>query len=145
MRFVVRYLAVFKPEATPAETLADLARGVYEDEIGDSPEQEFINARLRIEFQFKRPDGQMIVPFLFTDDRQEDEASRLHEAFVSALANESSIEHILKFADTFQMNRYRNYATELYELEMKIREAMSFVFIETYGDGYYDLLQSDRR
>lgn len=47
----------------------------------------------------------------------------------------------LKFSDSIQFALLNGIYEELYRTEMKLREAVSFVFVDTYNDGYYDLLR----
>jgi hypothetical protein len=144
MIFEIHYLVVFRSASDPAAALAALAalvRQAYEEE-GESPDSDYLNARLVIRAAHKREDdGQVIVCFTFSDEREETEALSLSATFSGLLSTDPGIEHILKFKDSFQRETYRRYAGELYDLEMRLREAISFIFIDTYGDGYYDLLR----
>lgn len=46
-----------------------------------------------------------------------------------------------KFGDSIQFALLNTIYEELYRIEMKLREAISFIFIDTYKDGYYNLLR----
>lgn len=141
MRFEIHYLAVFRSGCDPALTIPALLRQVYEDETDETPDEEFIIARWRIRLMHQREDGQVVLSFTFSDDREDAEAQAIHSAFGKLLSNDSAVEHVLKFQDSFQLSRYQQYAREIYELEMRLREAISFIFIDGYGGSYYDLLK----
>jgi len=49
--------------------------------------------------------------------------------------------HILKFGDPLLKRRLAQYADELFDLEMSLREALSAVFLMQYGDDFYNLLR----
>jgi hypothetical protein len=47
----------------------------------------------------------------------------------------------LKFYDQKLHNEHQKYAEELFEIEMKLREVLSVIFIENYESDFYNLLE----
>jgi hypothetical protein len=92
-------------------------------------------------YTHQRDDGQQLFAFRLSDEREEAEVESLCSAFAKALGSEASVGHVLKFHDSLQAQRHQRYAEEIYALEMRLREVISFIFIDSYGKDYYDLLR----
>lgn len=63
--------------------------------------------------------------------------------FVSLLEADEGFKHILKFYDEHLLKSNLEFIPKLFELEMKLRKAISIIYLSTYWDGYYDLLRDD--
>src|SRR5207237_429705 len=129
MRFELQYLVVFRPGHDPATTIAALLKQVYESETGEAADEFFLAARWTVRLMHQREDSQTVLCFTFSDDRDETEAMSLYSAFGKLLSSDPAVEHVLKFRDSFQLGRNQQYAREIYELEMRLREVISFMFI----------------
>ncbi len=143
MLLEVKCLVVFKPGSDPDAVLASVVKQAYSDARNEEPTDAFVAERLRVMVRHDRPaadGGQIMVSVNLLDDLTESEAEDIRGAYLELLSKDPSIEHFCKFKDSIQMARYRQYAQEIYETEMIVREALSFIFIDTYGGGYYNLL-----
>jgi len=60
--------------------------------------------------------------------------------FLSNLNDDENIEVSFKYFDEPMLQKHKDYAEEIFEVEMRLREALSFVFIDTYKENYYNLL-----
>ncbi len=61
--------------------------------------------------------------------------------FGQKLQDNENIYLILKYNDEVTQKEYKNYAKEIYDLEMGLREIISFIFLNTYKEDYYNLLK----
>ncbi len=68
------------------------------------------------------------------DDVVEDPAL-LIDAFMEELRGEDRFYHVLKFADTLLQEELQERAAELFALEMKLRRALSLMYLDAYRDG----------
>lgn len=57
------------------------------------------------------------------------------------LSDDENIDVVFKYFDEPMLEDHKNYAEEIYKIEMKLRETISYIFIDTYKDRYYDLLK----
>ena len=60
-----------------------------------------------------------------------------------SLRRDPEVEHIIKFYDTLVEEENLKRARELFALEMRLRRAISFIYLYAYGGTYYDLLRND--
>jgi hypothetical protein len=63
------------------------------------------------------------------------------QAFGDNLNDDDNIEVLFKYFDEGMLKDHKDYVEEIFELEMKLREIFSFVFIDTYKEDYYSLLK----
>jgi hypothetical protein len=64
--------------------------------------------------------------------------------FGQKLQDDDNIYLILKYNDEVTQKEYKNYAKEIYDLEMGLREIISFIFLNSYKEDYYNLLRETR-
>ncbi len=64
--------------------------------------------------------------------------------FAGALAEQEGVEHVLKFFDDLLLKQSLALAQELFALEMKLRRALSIIYLAAYEDGYYNLLRDEK-
>lgn len=144
MRFEVRYMAVFRAGADPAAIIRGALQQAYMDELGESRGDGLISSVLAIDLTHIRADGQTIVRFQVADDREETLVEKLVVAFGRSLNADPTVDHVLKFHDTAQYARNERYAKEIYRLEMQLREVISFIFIDSIGENYFNLLKDNK-
>ncbi len=61
--------------------------------------------------------------------------------FGQKLQDDDNVYLVLKYNDEAMQKEYKNYAKEIYSLEMRLREVLSFIFLNTYRENYYNLLR----
>lgn len=61
--------------------------------------------------------------------------------FGDYLKDNEDIEVVFKYFDEPMSEEHKSYAEEIFEIEMKLREIISFIFIDTYKGDYYNLLK----
>jgi hypothetical protein len=60
-----------------------------------------------------------------------------------SLRRDPEVEHVIKFFDSLVEEENLKRARELFTLEMRLRRAISFIYLYSYGGTYYDLLRND--
>ncbi len=65
------------------------------------------------------------------------------QEFAEALSATPGVEHVLKFYDEHLLEENLSYMRELFVLEMRLRKALSVVYLAAYRDDYYDLLREE--
>jgi len=61
--------------------------------------------------------------------------------FEDYLNDDENIEVVFKYFDEPMLRKHKNIGEEIFVLEMKLRELLSFIFIDTYKEDYYNLLK----
>jgi hypothetical protein len=77
----------------------------------------------------------------FSSLNTEKESKVLVHEFGQKLQNNSDIDLVIKYNDESMQIEYQKYAKEIFELEMELREVISFIFLDTYKNDYYNLLK----
>jgi hypothetical protein len=66
------------------------------------------------------------------------------EDFSSAVASTDGVDHVLKFFDETILEQNLNFQRQLFKIEMKLRKALSLIYLSAYEDGFYDLLRDEK-
>jgi|GEM_PF-2401737 len=95
-----------------------------------------------IEIKYNYPSGnKYITGFSLDTECEVENFKKLTEEFGRKLQSNSNINLVIKYNDEVMATQYQEYAKEIFELEMKLREAISFIFLDTYKEDYYNLLK----
>ncbi len=76
----------------------------------------------------------------FDLDNNVDDLVNFTNDFCKSLGSKESVEHVIKFSDPLLFQVQKQLVEEIYQIEMKLREALTIIFIKTYGNNYYNLL-----
>ncbi|MCK4321295.1 hypothetical protein KAX08_02115 [candidate division WOR-3 bacterium] len=79
-----------------------------------------------------------IVGFIL--DLEEDFKEIIQE-FGKKLQEDENIDLVLKYGDEKMQEKHQEYAKEIFDLEMRLREVISFIFLDTYKGDYHNLLR----
>ena len=139
----VDYLVVYSGDRALMELLTETledALGGVDDELSAEDE---LKHPITIRPTKTRADGQQIYRFSVEFDTEEERMGALIDDFSESIAGrtDDGIEHLLKLNDPQLRRTLRDYAEEIFEIEMKLREALSLIFVDTYGEDFYDLLK----
>ncbi len=61
--------------------------------------------------------------------------------FGDSLSDDENIEAVFKYFDEPMLRKHKDLGDEIFELEMRLREILSFIFIDTYKEDHYNLLR----
>jgi hypothetical protein len=139
----VDYLVVYSGDRVLMELLTETledALGGVDDELSAEDE---LKHPITIRPTKTRADGQQIYRFSVEFDTEEERMGALIDDFSESIAGrtDDGIEHLLKLNDPQLRRTLRDYAEEIFEIEMKLREALSLIFVDTYGEDFYALLK----
>ena len=139
----VDYLVVCSSKTNLMEVLTETLENALEALDDEPPEEGILKQWIDIRPPKKRKDEHLIYRFSAAFNSTEERMEALIRGFSNSVANsiEEGIEHLLKLNDPQLQSTLRDYGKEIFEIEMKLREALSLIFIDTYGENFYDLLK----
>lgn len=117
---------IFK-ESLEGITTTNLDMGLFENCIIEKYRNEISNELTFINFQIS-----------LDDEISHNNVSEILEIFNTELKNINN-EAIFKFYDDYLLIRLKNLQNKIFEVEMKIREMITFIFVSHYGSEFYDL------
>ena len=150
MSVTVDYLVVYSEELDLmellTETLKNELEGVDDEPLEEEELKQYINIRYtkrREDETQRREDRRRISGFSVEFDTAEEWMGDLIDNFSESVADctDEGIEHLLKLNDPQLQRTLRDYGEEIFEIEMKLREALSLIFVDTYGQDFYTLLK----
>jgi hypothetical protein len=71
----------------------------------------------------------------------EEDLNEIIQEFGKKLQEDENIDLVLKYGDEGMQVEHQKYAKEIFDLEMKLREIISFIFLDTYKGDYHNLLR----
>ena len=138
----------FKPKKLKENLLSLLKKTVDESttiQIEIEEEPETIENWLIfdwIEIKYNYPSGnKYITGFSLIRVLDTKGFEELAEEFGRKLQASSDVYLVVKYNDEVMATQYQDYVKEIFELEMELREVISFIFLDTYKQDYYDLLK----
>ena len=132
--------------------LGDTIANIY-DEVGiydEPPDEEELQRYITIRYTKKQEGGRCICGFSVNfniESEQFNIGEERREALIAKFSQAvrdcegTGIKHLLKLKDLQLKHTLRAYGEEIFEIEMKLREALSLIFVDTYGENFYDLLR----
>lgn len=135
MAFKVDYLIVHRDDQDVKAVLT----AALTDLCDDAPGTELLDQAITIRYIrdiAEKPKHISGASVAFDDEdlpifSVEDLSNMLHGEF----------EHVVKLYDSDLLQKNRKLADEIFEIEMKLREAITFIFLHRYGNYFYDLLR----
>ena len=143
----IDYLAVYSGEMDLIELLMEVLENALESVDDDPPEEEELTQWINLHHPTRRKDGCRIYRFSVTFNSEERRMGLLTQRFNNFVAGSTreGIKHLLKLNDPHLRCILRAYEKEIFNIEMKLREALSLIYIDTYDKDFYDLLQLRNR
>lgn len=143
MSVTVDYLVVYSEELDLMDLLTEMLKNALEDVYDELPEEEELRENINIRYIKRREDFLYICGFSVEFDSAEERMGELIANFSGSVVDckDKGIEHLLKLNDPHLCRTLRAYGDEIFEIEMKLREALSLIFVDTYGQDFYTLLK----
>ena len=139
----VSYQVVFRKDCDFMKELISVLKGSLDDTYARYEEQ-LPESIIRIKY-IKRHDediNKYIVGFeVFLDDTMDFDIERVMTGIKERLKDNEYIDVAFKFEDPYLLKLLSEIHVKLYDLEMKLREVISFIFLDVYGGDYYNLLK----
>ena len=152
MAVTVDYLVVCSSEIDLSgemgliEILTEILQSALEAVDDEPPGVEELEKYITLRYTKTRKDGRWACGFSVEFDSTEEQMEDLINNFSEFLADytadctDDRIKHVLKLNDPQLQCTLRDYGKEIFEIEMKLREALSLIFIDTYGKDFYDFV-----
>ena len=146
MPVTVDYLVVYSEELDLMDLLTEMLKNALEDVDDEPPEEEELSQYITIRHTTSREDGRRICGFSVEFDSVVGGMGELIHDFSQSVADctDEGIRHLLKLNDPQLRRTLRDYGDEIFEIEMKLREALSLIFVDSYGQNFYTLLKEVR-
>ena len=156
MSMIVDYLVVCSNGGDLTSVLAKLLRNVIEavydkkNIYNELPEEEELKQYITIRYTKIQEDGGQICGFSvefdiasLEFDITEEQLEVLIPGFSKSVRDceAEGIEHLLKLNDPQLQRTLRKYGEEIFKIEMQLREVLSLIFVDTYGEDFYNLLK----
>ena len=135
----VSYQAVFNKKFDFRKKLIALLKETYQ-EFYDEVEEETIEPYIFIKYIKELNEDKSISGFDLAFDKIVTGIDDFIETYNSKLKDDENIIVVFKFYDSALFDKLQRYYKDLFDLEMKLREIITFIFIDTYKGNFYDLL-----
>ena len=143
MSVTVDYLIVYSDEMDLIEFLSEMLKSALEAVGEGLLEAEEPMQYINIRYTKKLKDSHRICGFSVEFNSAEEWLGGLIDKFSRSVGNytNTGVEHLLKLNDPQLRSTLHDYGDEIFKIEMKLREALSLIFVHTYGKDFYDLLK----
>lgn len=143
MNYETRFLVLADENTAVLDVLVAALGQAYADVFDDPPDDELLRWMFRTESVTNIPNAKAASAMklhrvvLFADTAED--LSPVFAGFAAELAKvagneKSGIRHTLKFQDVVARAEQTKFAEEIYEIEMALREVLSFIFLHAYTD-----------
>lgn len=136
----VEFLIVCHQDNATQEFLKDLITDAL---IGMDDEESSFDVQVTLVRKQKGIDFSVICGFTIEFIDELIEPNEAIQAIVTALKGNNE-RHVLKFYDDVMLKENLHYYQEIYTLEMRLRQALSLIYLSVCDDKYYDLLRDDQ-
>ena len=135
----VDYILVCKVAADPRSLVQKALALAYEDDYASTLDENQLNNAVKIRYDIKRPDDRRITGLSIEFETEPERMNAVIDLFNRELSGSSDegFKHLLKFHDTDLFERNMNYAKDIFHIEMRLREVLSFIFLDTFADDFH--------
>ncbi len=120
---------------------------IYKESLEDTYAEvgeERLESNVQIKYLKKIGNNEKVIAgFYFLLDEEINNKERIIKRINDRLVTSEYVEVVFKFEDTDLFPRLSMLYNDLFEIEMKLREAITFIYIDTYGSDYYNLLKEN--
>lgn len=136
------------------DELSDCLRAAHSDEDEELPDQESIRAMLTLEWsRVSRGDDSYVIHRVSysnpdAEEREPNQADRITHRFCKEIRdrvsdNNPGLYHMICLASPTQLRENDRLFREVYQIEMKLREVISYIFLDQYPDRPYRFLDGN--
>jgi len=130
----VSYQVVFNGKYDFKEEIKELLKSAFEQNYDNFSEEE-LDSYIEINYEKQIDDDKYIIGFGINFDEIGTEVTKIIKDFSENLKDSEEIILVLKFYDSDLLNFLSDIYKELFKIEMKLREIISLIFIDTYKSG----------
>ena len=138
----VSYQIVFNTKQDFRSEILNILKQSFEDFYIDDYDTATLDDAIQIKYEKSLIKGaKVIVGFEITLFEDLPQIEMLIASINDNLLSSSEIEAVFKFEDLDLFSKLDALHNDLFKMEMRLREAMTLIFIDTYGTDYYNLLE----
>lgn len=139
-RVLVSYQILYTGEEEIKKEIASLLKRVFEDNYDEFSEEK-IDSLISIKYDKQIDEYKFLVGFDLSFEEIGTELTDIIKDFNVELNSHPKISLVTKFYDENLFSDLSKIYEKLFVIEMKLREAISFIFIDTYKSEFYNLLR----
>ncbi len=143
----VEFLIVCHPEDLSEDSLRELLQQTLANNLDEKSLDELTDSirftHLRALANTNGGLPRVIRAFDLTLPEETTYPDRVIKEFADTLRESEDVDHILKFYDESLLEKHITHQRELFEFEMKLRKALSIVYLNSYGERFYELLRDE--
>lgn len=137
---LVRFQAVFNCLEDFHQKIIEVLKEVYQENYDEFDEINIIH-QLHFQYTKKIEENKFLIGFSIEFEEIGTEINNLIIDFSSNLDDLECVDVVFRFNDENLLRFIVDIHKELFSLEMKLREAITLIFIDTYKEEYYDFLR----
>jgi hypothetical protein len=118
--------------------LIDLLKETFEEMYIEKPAEDIVSF---IEVKYIHKNSKYFIVGFSLFAAEEDKTTEIINSFGRKLQDSNSVTLVSKFLDENMYEKYRQYSKEIFEMESKLREIITFIFLDNYKDQNYNLLK----
>lgn len=137
---IVSYQIVFTEDKDVKQELVKLLKSTFEDNYDEFSEEELDDC-ISIKYNKKIDECKYLIGFDLIIEEIGTEIGDIISKFNDYLNSQENISLIIKFYDDNLYEVLSQIYKEIFSIEMRLREAVTLIFIDTYKSDYYNLLK----
>lgn len=125
-------------EKTIKELIVEVSKG-----NNDLINEDNIDAIFKVKYTNKLLNDRFLIGFkIVIEETFSEEELKI---FCRSINDLDECEFLIKFGDTFLFDSLEKYYEEIFEIEMQLREILSYIFISTYEDDCFSFLEFQKQ
>ena len=137
---VVSYQIIFTEDKDVKKELVELLKKSFADNYDDFSDEDLENL-IEIKYAKRIDEYKQIIGFDLIIDEIGTEINFVISNFNDYLSDHEDISLIVKFYDESLFSNLSKIYEEIFGIEMRLREAVTLIFLDTYKTDYYNLLK----
>jgi len=134
----VTYQVIFDNNTDLIAELNAVLKEAFDDNYVTYEDEDF--NLIEIKYTIKIDNDKSVSGFQVSFDSLDEEVIKIVESFNEKLKENEKLAVAFKFHDDTLFESLKKLYEELFEMEMRLREVVSLIFIDTYKDDFYNLL-----
>jgi len=136
--FQVLFTSNIDFEKTIKELIIEVSK-----EYNDLINEDNIDAIVEVKYTKELSNNRFLIGFkIITEETFSDEELKI---FCGSINDLDECEFLIKFEDVFLFDSLKKYYDEIFEIEMQLREILSYIFISTYEDDCFSFLEFQKQ
>jgi hypothetical protein len=143
----VEFLIVCHPEDVSEDSLRELLQQTLANNLDDKSLEELTDSirftHLREIASTNGDTPRVIRAFDLMLPEETTYPDRVIKEFAAAVSDSDEVDHLLKFYDDTLLEKHLTHQRELFDFEMRLRKALSIIYLNSYKESFYELLRDE--